>query len=216
MRSFPVALFAIACGALPLILAAGPKTQQAKPRRCIQLFDGKTLNGWEGNRKYWSVRDGMIVGRHDGIRHNEFLCTERSFADFELKLEFRLVGGRGNSGIQFRSKRVPNSTEVSGYQADIGPGWWGALYDESRRNRLLARPEGDVRKRMLKALKPDGWNRYVIRAEGRHITLVLNGVKTVDYNESDPKIPQTGVIGLQIHGGPPMEIHFRNIVLCEL
>ena len=182
----------------------------------IRLFDGRSLDGWEGNLKYWSVRDGMIVGKHDGIRHNEFLCTRREFEDFELQLEFRLVGGKGNSGVQFRSKRVPNSTEVSGYQADIGPGWWGALYDESRRNRLLARPEGTVREQMLKALKPDSWNRYVIRAQGNRITLILNGVRTVEYVERDRKIRRRGVIGLQIHGGPPMEIHFRNLVLKEL
>ena len=202
--------------ALSLVTVGGLNDSGRQSKRCISLFDGKSLSGWEGNLKYWSVRDGAIVGRHEGIRHNEFLCTKREFDDFELTLEFRLVGGKGNSGIQFRSKRVPNSTEVSGYQADIGPGWWGALYDESRRNRVLARPTGEVHKRMLKALKPDGWNRYVIRAKGNRITLVLNGVTTVEYVEKDPGIRRSGVIGLQIHGGPPMEIHFRNIVLCEL
>lgn len=182
----------------------------------VSLFDGKTLTGWEGNKAYWSVQDGMIVGRHNGIRHNEFLCTTKEFSDFELRLEFQLVGGTGNSGIQFRSRRVPNSTEVSGYQADIGEGYWGALYDESRRNRILAAPDPDTRALLEKALKKSGWNTYVIRAEGDHITLILAGVQTVDYVEKDPNIARSGVIGLQIHGGPPMEIRFRNIRIREL
>lgn len=219
-RSFRAVLLPVFCAASLLIVSvaglAGAVRVVDGEEGFKPLFDGKTLNGWEGNLRYWSVRDGMIVGRHEGIRHNEFLCTEKEFSDFELRLEFQLVGGRGNSGIQFRSKRVPNSTEVSGYQADIGEGYWGALYDESRRNRVLAAPQGDVRAMLEKALNKSGWNTYVIRAVGNRITLTLAGVKTVDYVEKDPNIARSGIIGLQIHGGPPMEIRFRNIRIKEL
>jgi hypothetical protein len=189
--------------------------KQEDKEKALRLFDGKTLDGWEGNLAYWSVQDGMIVGKHEGLDHNEFLCTTRTFKNFELKLEFRLVGGKGNSGVQFRSRRVPNSSEVSGYQADIGENYWGALYDESRRNRILATPEGEARAALQKVLRKDGWNTYVIRAVGPRILLEINGVRTVDYTEKDPHIPMEGVIGLQIHAGAPMEVHFRNLNLRE-
>src|SRR5689334_9765362 len=84
------------------------------------LFNGKDLTGWDGDLSLWKVADKCIVGDSPGIKHNQFLATKDEFGDFELKLEFRLKDGNGNSGIQFRSKRVTNSTEVSGYQADIG------------------------------------------------------------------------------------------------
>src|SRR5262249_8063427 len=102
------------------------------------LFDGKTLDGWEGNLDYWKVKESMIVGDSPGIRRNEFLCTKQQFGDFELRVTFRILGDETkNSGIQFRSKRVPDDTEVSGYQADIGQEYWGCLYDESRRKKVL-------------------------------------------------------------------------------
>src|SRR6185437_15742761 len=101
------------------------------------LFDGKDLSGWQGDEKLWKVQDGMIVGDSAGLNHNEFLCTKKSFTNFELRLEFKIDKGVGNSGVQFRTKRLPNSTEVSGYQADLGENYWGCLYDESRRNKIL-------------------------------------------------------------------------------
>jgi hypothetical protein len=176
------------------------------------LFNGKDLAGWEGDLDLWKVEDGMIVGDSPGIKHNQFLRTKKHFDDFELRLEFRLKDGVGNSGIQFRSKPVENSTEVSGYQADIGEKYWGCLYDESRRNKVLvqADPKLDT------VLKKNGWNEYVIRAEGKHISLAINGVQTVDYTEEDADIPQSGFIALQVHSGPPLRVEFRKIRIREL
>jgi hypothetical protein len=176
------------------------------------LFNGKNLAGWQGDLQLWKVEDGMIVGDSPGIKHNQFLKTDRSFQDFELRLEFRLKDGVGNSGVQFRSKAVENSTEVSGYQADIGEKFWGCLYDESRRNKVLAQADP----KLNDVLKKDGWNEYVIRAEGNHIALAINGVTTVDYLEEDKDIPRSGFIALQVHSGPPLRIEFRNIRLKEL
>ena len=177
------------------------------------LFNGRNLDGWEVDTPgLWSVRDGTIVGRHSGLKYNDFLRTKRHYTDFVLTLEFRLVGDKGNSGIQFRSKPVPNSHEVSGYQADIGEKYWGCLYDESRRNKVLAGPPADrpvVRHQ-------DGWNEYVITARGNRITLDLNGQRTADYEEKDPSIERTGFIALQVHSGPGIEVHFRNIRIQEL
>ena len=102
----------------------------------VPLINGKDLTGWEGNTQLWSVRDGMLVGHSPGLNHNEFLATTRPYGDFVLSLDFRMIDGKGNSGVQFRSVRMPG-TEMSGYQADIGEGYWGSLYDESRRNKVL-------------------------------------------------------------------------------
>jgi hypothetical protein len=176
------------------------------------LFDGKSLAGWEGDRTLWKVVGETIVGDSPGIKHNEFLATTKSYGDFELRLEFRLKDGAGNSGIQFRSARVRDSSEVSGYQADIGEQYWGCLYDESRRNKVLAQAPEELEK----ALRRDGWNAYVIRAEQGHITLHVNGVKTVDYHEADPAIPRKGIIALQVHSGPPLKIEFRKLRIREL
>src|SRR5207249_3518542 len=109
------------------------------------LFDGKTLAGWEGEtKKTWRVEDGAIAGGSldEAVPRNEFLCTTKGYGDFELRLKFKLQGDpkSANGGVQIRTKRIPNHHEVIGYQADIGEGYWGALYDESRRNKVLAAP----------------------------------------------------------------------------
>lgn len=181
------------------------------------LFDGKTLDGWEGDTSVWRVEDGQIVAGSLVTRQkkNDFLATTERFGNFELRLKIRLEGSDGfiNSGIQFRSERVPDSHEMIGYQADFGAGYDGALYDESRRNRVLARPEPDV---LRQALKPDEWNDYTIRAEGDHIQLWLNGVQTVDYTEPDEGLPAAGRIGLQIHGNGVLEVRFKDLEIERL
>jgi 3-keto-disaccharide hydrolase len=181
----------------------------------VSLFNGKTLDGWEGNLKIFRVQDGAIVGGslNDKVVRNEFLCTTRSYGDFELRLKFKLLGQGANAGVQFRTKRIPNHHEVSGYQADMGDGWWGALYDESRRNKVLTGPDQAQMKTVVRAGE---WNDYRIRAEGRHIQIWLNGVQTVDYTETDPNIDVTGLICPQIHGGPPSEAWYKDITLVVL
>jgi hypothetical protein len=200
------------------------------------LFDGKTFTGWEGDTaKTWRIENGEIIAGKPAVKQprNEFLCTTRDYADFELRLEYRR--GENNGGIQFRSERVPNHWEVSGYQADFAPGIDGCLYDESRRNRFLAvfgvadvdlsseagRP-GALIKRALdsqaenaKKLVIGEWNRYRIRAEGPRIRLWINDVLTVDYTEKEAGIPRTGKIAIQIHDGAT-EIRYRNITIEEL
>ena len=180
------------------------------------LFDGRSLAGWEGNTNVWRVRDQAIVGGSmNGNPQNEFLATVRSYTNFVLRLEYRLIGTEGfvNSGVQFRSVRVSNPpNEMRGYQADIGAGTSGCLYDESRRNNYLARCSDDTIKRLEKA---GDWNRCEIRGEGTHLQIWLNGEKTVDYTETDATIPQAGLIALQIHGGNKAEVSFRNITVRE-
>ena len=197
------------------LLLFAPALAQAADDGFSPLFDGKTLAGWEGNLQSFHVEDGAIVGGtlQARIPRNEFLCTEREYGDFELRLKFKVLGKGANAGVQFRTRRIPNHHEVSGYQADLGDGWWGSLYDESRRKTTLAKADPEV---VNKALKRDDWNEYVIRAQGRRIQLRINGVQTVDYTEPDETIEQKGIIAVQIHGGPPSEAWYKDIAIKEL
>jgi hypothetical protein len=197
-----------------LLFASVLAADEAKP-----LFDGKTLAGWEGNEKVFRVQDGAIVAGSlkEPLPRNEFLCSTKEYGNFELRIKAKLVGEGDNAGIQFRSKRVPNHHEVSGYQCDMGtvPGRnvWGALYDESRRNKMLV--EVDQAK-IKDAFKKGDWNEFVIRCEGPHIQIWLNGLQTIDYQEKDEKIARSGVIGLQVHGGKPAEAWYKDITIKEL
>jgi hypothetical protein len=200
---------------LLVLLLAAPALAADKP---VALFDGKTLAGWEGDTdKTWKVEDGAIVGGSlDAVvPRNEFLCTTKSYENFELKVSVKLVGdkAKANGGVQFRTKRIPNNHEVSGYQADMGQDYWGALYDESRRNKVLAGPKKED---LAKIVKYDDWNEYVIRCEGPRIRLWLNGTLTVDYTEEDDKVERSGIIGLQIHGGAKAKAYYKNITIEEL
>jgi hypothetical protein len=186
----------------------------------VPLFDGKTFDGWDGDtQKTWRIVDGAFVGGSltEKVEHNQFLATKKSFKDFELTLKFKLTGTEGfvNSGVQIRSVRIDNPpNEMRGYQADIGdPEWWGALYDESRRNKVLAK--SDMTK-VAPVLKKNDWNEYRIRCEGPRIRLWINGVQTVDYTEPDAAIPQEGQIAVQIHGGAKAEAWFKDIAVEEL
>lgn len=180
----------------------------------VPLFDGKTLEGWEGNLAVWRVEDGAITGGSmEGNPRNEFLATKKSYRNFVLRLEYRLVGTAGfiNGGVQIRSRRIDKPAhEMRGYQADIGANYSGCLYDESRRNKVLAQADKAV---IAAAEKPGEWNRYEIRCEGPRIRLSVNGKQTVDYSEPDPAIERDGLIALQIHGDCKAVIAFRDLQL---
>jgi len=182
------------------------------------LFDGQTFAGWEGDTaRSFRIQDRAVVGGtlQGSIPRNEFLCTTRSYTNFVLRAECKLIGN-ANGGIQIRTHRLLNCREVTGYQADMdtGPrgGYWGSLYDESRRGPLAALPPAQL----VQIVKPGDWNRYEIRCHGPHIELFLNGVRTVDFTEKDNQIPLGGIIALQIHAGSPSETWYRNITIAEL
>jgi hypothetical protein len=187
--------------------------------KAVALFDGKTFTGWEGDTaKTWRIQDGAIVGGSlaERVPRNEFLTTTRSYGNFVLRLKFKLVGSDGfiNAGVQFRSERATKPAhEMIGYQADMGAKFWGALYDETRRNKILAEPDPAV---VATLIKLEDWNDYEIRAEGPRIRLSINGKQTVDYTEPDASIPQSGLIGLQIHGGGKAEVHYKDLTIEEL
>ena len=208
-RIWIVYVLRLVCGLMSFDL---PLISPADEPGYRSLFNQKDLSGWEGDTTLWKVEDQALVGDSAGIKQNQFLCTKAEFGDFELKLEFRVKDGAGNTGVQFRTQKIPNTTEVSGYQADIGEKYWGCLYDESRRNQVLAQAPPELEN----VLKKGDWNEYTIRAEGDQITLKINGLTTVDYKERNAEIPRSGIIALQVHSGGPMRVDFRNIRLTPL
>ncbi len=185
----------------------------------VSLFDGESLDGWEGNLDMFRVEAGAIVGGslEKRIPQNEFLCTKKEYGDFELRLQAKLLGEGTNAGIQFRSSRIPNHHEVIGFQCDMGVmrerPIWGWLYDESRRRKFLAEADD---KQLAEVLKPKDWNDLVIRCQGKRIQIWVNEYQTVDYTEKDPKIAGDGIIGLQIHSGAPAEASYRRIRIKTL
>ncbi|MBO0950810.1 3-keto-disaccharide hydrolase [Fibrella forsythiae] len=190
------------------------------PGKTVSLFDGKTLTGWKtvdpAHTSLWSVADSLIRSG-DGVHkipENTYLHTLKAYEDFEFRCLFRLHGdpatGMINSGIQYRS--VVEGNKIIGYQADIGTGYWGDLYDEHRRGKLVG---GDLRT-LKHLLNETGWNSYIIRCKGNHHELYINGVKTCDYTEKEGKIPRKGVIAVQIHSGGVAQVEFRDLVITEL
>lgn len=168
------------------------------------FFNGTDLTNWDGDEDVWSVENREIVGStKEGLRHNNFLTSQMMLEDFRLVFEVKLTPNSENSGVQFRSVRIEGG-EMRGYQADIGQGWWGKLYEESARG-LLWDKDGE------EWLRPGDWNTYEIVAVGHHILTAINGHKCVDL--VDPEGDLKGIIGLQVHSGGPMEIRFRKFEL---
>ncbi|KKK76084.1 hypothetical protein LCGC14_2867240, partial [marine sediment metagenome] len=145
------------------------------------------------------VEQRHIVGRTSGLEQNEFLSNDLVFGDFRLRCQVQLVDNRGNSGIQFRSEVLPDGL-VRGYQADIGAGWWGKLYEEH--GRALLWPEGGEAH-----VKP-GWNSYEVLAVGDKIQTWINGQLCVDLLDSAGA--KRGIIALQLHSGGPTEVRFKE------
>ncbi len=183
------------------------------------IFDGKSFAGWEGEtNSVWRIENGTIIaGSFDRVEpRNEFLATVRSYTNFQLRVRFKIQGTEAlNAGVQFRTQRIPNHHEVSGYQADIGTAVDGHLYDESRRNRMLATPTKSAVERALSAAGPDAWHEYRISAINQRILIWLNGVQMIEFAEPDPAIPRSGIIALQIHGGMKGTIAYKDIEIEE-
>lgn len=217
LNSYSLAMCTLVVLALSPVLTAA-EAPQLEPG-FVSLFDGQTLAGWEGNKDFFRVEQGAIVAGmlNKKIPQNEFLCSEKKYADFELRLQVKLQGQGNNAGVQFRSARIPGDHEVSGYQCDVGVAWnrpvWGGLYDESRRRKMLAEGPAD---KLPTWVKEGDWNELWIRAVGDKIELFVNGHPTIEYIEQDASIARDGIIGLQIHSGPPTEAWYRHIRIKPL
>jgi hypothetical protein len=213
---------ALCCLILPLLLSAAPPNQltpQEKKEGYKLLFNGKNLDGWDGDPVRWTVSNGEIVGSSDGhpFKVNTFLIYKGTSKNFILKGDIKLRNH--NSGIQFRSEQLPGEGwMVRGYQADASEvddtkSAWGNLYEERLRGRNVMKTP-DAGWQIGKSLVHHGdWNTYEILADGDHIRLTFNGVVTIDMHDS---ASASGIIALQLHAGPEMRVEFRNLKIKEL
>jgi hypothetical protein len=218
LRSGP----ALACLVfLSAAAAQQPNTLTGEERRegYILLFDGRTLNGWEGDRKLWSVRDGAIVGSTEGqpLKDPVHIYHTREFTDFILKADIKLRNG--NSGIQFRSGTLPGF-RLMGYQADAcdegqqknGPSW-GNFYEQYGRGRGIMKDPFEGWNKAKAVVRPRDWNTYEILANRKKIQIKLNGAVTIDTTDDRAS---TGLVGIQLHQGEPMEVRVRNVKVKPL
>lgn len=188
----------------------------------VAIFDGKTLEGWDYDPAIWRVEDGVITGGSttEKIKANYFIATKKSYANFELRMKIKCSGdpktGMINSGIQIRSVRVPGGAHMSGYQIDCGAGWFGKIYDEFRRNRVIWAPTPEQQAALDKVLDVFGWNEYRIRAEGPRIQTWINGVLCIDYTEADKNIALDGQIAPQVHSGGVALVQVKDVTIEEL
>jgi len=208
-----------------------------------RIFNGIDLTGWDGNPKFWSVKDGAITGQTTAAnpaKGNTFcVWTNGAVANFELRASFKLVPGDAkgfaNSGIQYRSKVVdPANWVVGGYQADMenGKDYSGILYEERFRGIMALRGEKVVwdnegKKQVVGSvgnpaeieagIKKGDWNDYVIIAQGNHLQQFINGKQTVDVTDDcEAKRAMSGILAVQLHAGPPMMAQFKNIRIKTL
>lgn len=180
----------------------------------VPLFKLDSLTEYDFDPELWTVAEGTIIGTTDKkqIKSNSFFSTKKTYKNFVLKVDWKLRNG--NSGIQLRSKQHDNH-KITGYQADIADNdFLGILYEEGGRG-ILAQVADKAA--VKAAVKKGDWNTYEITVDGNKIKQVLNGVTTIEFTDADEKKgAKEGVIALQIHVGPNMQIEFRNAVIKEL
>lgn len=202
------------------------------------IFDGKTLNGWEGDPKYWRVENDTLVGEvtpETLLKTNSFVIWRGGVTkDFELKVDYRITD-RGNSGINYRSVEVPGVPfGMRGYQADIDGQnrYTGQNYEERGRTFNAMRGQithirtgqkaeivgsvGDI-KELESYIKKDDWNEYYLIVRGNTMIHILNGhVMSIVIDDDTEGRRFDGLLGVQVHVGPPMKIEYRNFRIKNL
>ena len=185
-----------------------PKTGTSET---IQLFNGRNLDGWHGHEKFWSVQDGVIVGKNnEPVKVSTYLLSDRKFSDFRLLATVKLVRSEMHSGIALWGHNAPEHGDPHTYAGHLVmfPSGWG-MYDLFGRNGLP--PSGEPAK---KVGKQHDWNDLEILAQGNRVRLVVNGTQVIDWRDPEPDRIQEGPLGLQLHSNnESQEIHFKNLVL---
>lgn len=227
---FTTLALALLCAPLVSVAAEDTATSKADSKS-VAIFDGKTLEGWQkvGGTGEYKVEDGCIVGFGKNIKGNTFLITKKEYGDFEFSYDFKFDDLTGNSGMMFRAHQQPGENgRVFGYQCEADPtkrGWSAGLFDEARRGWLFPVQKGDPHKfhrdwftaEGNEIFKYNDWNTFTIRCQGNHIQTWLNGVKRVDYVDTDQENDtRKGFFGLQVHGGKSCGVRWRNLTIREL
>jgi hypothetical protein len=246
-------LLAMASVVLVAIACVSAEASAQDPEGFVSIFNGQSLEGWEGDPSYWRVEDGSIVGEitpETVLRRNTFLIWRGGvLEDFELKVEYRITE-RGNSGISYRNEQLQDAPHsLTGYQADLdGPRRYvGSLYEERGRTTLAAKgtrvtiPAVEITDSLRAHVRsnawihavvdarlgdPDSldavirtgdWNEYHIIARGNHLQHYVNGVLMSDVTDNDTRHRRLrGLLGVQVHTGPPMKVEYRNFRLKPL
>jgi hypothetical protein len=226
--------YSSACVFLSLMLSMCTTGQQENDG-FKKIFDGSSLSGWKGDTTFWKAHNNSIIGQttpEHPLKANTFLVYDKQQpGDFELKAEFK-ISSPGNSGIQYRSEMVPDiEYALKGYQADIDGDnvYTGQNYEERGRGFLAKRGESAVLEtgkqpqitsmiadpESLKAqIKKGDWNEIHIIAKGNRLRHFINGHLMSDVTDNDSIARKLkGIIGLQIHAGPPMKVEYRNLRL---
>lgn len=225
--------------------------QLACAQKATKIFDGKTLNGWEGDTNYWRVENGHLVGEitpDKPLKTNSFIIWQGGEpADFELTLKFRITTG-GNSGINYRSEKLTDIPHaLKGYQADIDGAnrYTGQNYEERGRTTLayrgqkvtipasgLTREQGSknnawtaaqvtgslgANEALKEKIKSQDWNTCRLVVKGNRLQHYINGVLMSDVTDNDTVNGKSkGLLGMQVHVGPPMKVEYKDILLKEL
>lgn len=231
LLSLVIAVFAPASAQIPASGAAQAPAQD----NAIRPFDGRTLDGWDGDRSHWRVENGEIVGRstrENPVAHSEYLVWSGAMPnDFELRCRIKLHGG--NSGIQYRSRRSQGHHDLVGYQADLdaADAYTGVLYEGLGRGLMSARgeqvewtPEGKrVQARtgsdaaLRASIRHGDWNEFRIEARGTRLRHWINGALMSDVTDGDTsRFKSGGLLALQLHEGDPMEVRFKDLEVRRL
>ena len=177
----------------------------------VALFDGKTLDGWVGHEKHWSVVDGVIVGKNTSpVPVSTYLLTKKNYSDFRLTAKVKLVESEMHSGIAFWGRIAPERKDPYTYAGHLVmvPSGWG-MYDLYGRNGLPvdAAPAKKVGKQ-------HDWNDLEILAQGNRVRVAVNGTQVIDWRDPEPNRIKEGPIGLQLHKTDvPQEVHFKDLTL---
>jgi hypothetical protein len=184
---------------------------QKGPSETIQLFDGKDLDGWEGHKRLWSVRDGVIVGKNtEPVKVSTYLLTRRKFSDFRLLAKGKLVESEMHSGIAFWGRVAPEKGDEYTYAGLLVmfPSNWG-MYDLYGRNGLPVDPRP-----AKKVGKQHDWNDLEILAQGNRVRVAVNGTAVIDWRDPQRRTPTAAPVGLQLHSNKvPQEVQFKDLVL---
>jgi len=231
LSGFSLVGFLLVSLGVPTGMARGAESEKG----FVPIFDGKTLDGWDGNPKFWRIEDGAVTGqttKENPTTGNTFIIWRKGQpGDFELRFEFRMFGG--NSGVQYRSFEIEKAGKwvCGGYQYDIDAAsqWTGGVYAERDRGIVAIRGQkaviGDDHKpkvvgtvgdkeELKKLVKKEDWNECSVVAKGFHFVQTLNGQVTCEMTDEDKEMRRKdGIIALQLHAGAPMKVQFRNIRL---
>ena len=202
-------------GMAALAISQGPVTPtRSASSETIRLFDGKSLNGWAGHFKHWSVDHGEIVGKNtDPVPVSTYLLTEKNYTDFRLTARVKLVESEMHSGIAFWGRVASEQGDPATYAGHLVmfPSGWG-MHDLYGRKNLPVNPEP-----AKKAGKQHDWNHLEILAVGNRVQVAVNGVPVIDWSDPQPERIKAGPIGLQLHSNKvPQEVRFTDLVIETL